>query len=67
MSDKAKYGGVGLLDLLLVLFIALKLCHVIEWSWFYVLMPLWIPVCIGLVILASAIIKQIGEEMRYGR
>lgn len=29
-------GGI-----LLVLFITLKLCHVIDWSWWWVLAPLW--------------------------
>jgi hypothetical protein len=32
-----------LLDCLLILFIALKLCTVITWPWFWVLAPLWIP------------------------
>ena len=36
--------------LLLVAFIVLKLCHVIDWSWVWVLSPLWIPV--GLVSVA---------------
>lgn len=29
--------------MLLLLFIALKLCHVIAWSWVWVMAPLWIP------------------------
>lgn len=31
---------------LVVLFIALKLCGVIDWSWVWVLAPLWIPLAI---------------------
>jgi len=34
-------SGVSFLALLAVLFIGLKLGHVIEWSWWYVTMPLW--------------------------
>lgn len=34
-------GGVGFLTLLGLLFIGLKLSHVIDWSWWYVTMPLW--------------------------
>lgn len=28
---------------LLTIFIVLKLCHVIAWSWLWVLAPFWIP------------------------
>jgi hypothetical protein len=42
-------------ELLTVLFIGLKLAGIINWSWWWVLGPLWIPlavgVCLGLVIL----------------
>lgn len=30
-------------SLLLVAFIVLKLCHVIDWAWIWVLVPLWFP------------------------
>lgn len=36
--------------LLLVAFIVLKLCHVIEWAWVWVLSPLWIPFALWLII-----------------
>lgn len=32
-------GGITATGLLQVAFIVLKLCHVIEWSWFWVLFP----------------------------
>ena len=35
-------GGIGFVGLLTIAFIVLKLCHVIEWSWLWVLAPLWI-------------------------
>ena len=34
-------GGIGLVDVLLVVFIILKLAGVIDWSWWWVLSPLW--------------------------
>lgn len=37
--------------LLLIAFIVLKLCHVIEWSWLWVLSPLWIPLAFTLIII----------------
>lgn len=38
------------LILLTIVFVTLKLCKVITWSWIWVLAPLWIPFSIGLVI-----------------
>lgn len=35
-------GGVSFTGLLTLLFIGLKLGHVITWSWLWVLSPLWI-------------------------
>lgn len=43
-------GGIGFLSLLALLFIGLKLAHVIDWSWGWVLAPLWIPVMLSIVI-----------------
>jgi hypothetical protein len=41
-------GGIGFTGLLAVLFIGLKLGHVIDWPWLWVLSPLWIPVALVL-------------------
>jgi len=42
--------NVGVEGLLLILFIGLKLTNVINWSWLWVLSPLWIPVALMLVV-----------------
>lgn len=39
-------GGVGFWTLLFIVFTILKLTHVIDWSWWYVTMPLWLPFAI---------------------
>lgn len=49
-------GGIGFLGALTILFIALKLTHVIDWSWWWVLAPLWIPVAVVLGIIATVAI-----------
>ena len=36
--------------LLFVLFLALKLCGVIAWSWWWVTAPLWVPIALLLAI-----------------
>ena len=41
MEDN-NWKGMGFFDVLLIVFVVLKLCHVIDWSWWWVLSPLWI-------------------------
>jgi hypothetical protein len=53
MSDKVEVRSVGfsLPTLLTVLFVGLKLTDNIDWSWVWVLSPLWISASIGVTIL----------------
>lgn len=44
-------GGVSICGVLAIVFIVLKLLNIIQWSWLWVLSPIWIPVAIGLVVL----------------
>jgi len=48
--------GINLADLLLIAFIILKLCGVIQWSWLWVLAPLWIPLAIWLVVVVIILV-----------
>lgn len=43
MSNETKKSGNGIsfLGLLAIVFITLKLCDVIDWSWWWVTAPLW--------------------------
>lgn len=41
-SSSSSSGGIGFTGALTILFIALKLTGVINWSWVWVLSPLWI-------------------------
>ena len=43
MSSSGKGGGINILGVLAVLFIALKLTGYITWSWFWVLSPIILP------------------------
>lgn len=54
-DSAAQGGGVGFLSLLAVLFIALKLTEVIDWSWWLVLAPLWVPFALVALILIAAL------------
>ena len=46
---------VGFAGLLAIVFIILKLCSVIEWSWIWVLAPLWLPCLFWGVIVVGAL------------
>lgn len=52
MENNKKSNGVGCLGVVLIVFVILKLCGLIQWSWFWVLSPLWIPILIVVVIVA---------------
>lgn len=49
-------GGIGFGGILAIVFIVLKLVGVINWSWWWVLSPIWISWSIGLVFLLIAFI-----------
>ncbi|MEB2554065.1 hypothetical protein [Burkholderia cenocepacia] len=46
MASKQQSGGIGMGGILFILFLALKLTGFIDWSWWWVTAPLWIPAAI---------------------
>lgn len=50
----AASGGVSFAELLTLVFIVLKLLDVIDWSWWWVLSPLWITFGLVIAILGVA-------------
>lgn len=59
-------GGIGFCGLLAVAFIVLKLTGVINWSWLWVLAPLWIPVVIAVGILPICLVVVLCCELLKG-
>ena len=57
-----KSGGLSLTTLLTVVFIVLKLCKVITWSWWWVLSPLWIGLVLTFTI--YLIIEILNNKLR---
>lgn len=58
MNNNSNSGGVGLLTVLTIVFVTLKLVGVIDWSWWWVLAPTWIPVVIVVAIFAVILIAS---------
>lgn len=50
-NNNSSSGGISFLGVLAIVFIVLKLCKVITWSWWWVTCPLWGPV--GLFIIGG--------------
>ncbi len=44
-------GGIGFCGLLTIVLIVLKLINKIQWSWIWVLSPLWAPVILAIIII----------------
>ena len=55
MSSGNSSGGLGILDVVLIVNIILKLCNVITWSWIWVLAPFWVGIIISLVSLFALV------------
>lgn len=65
-------AGIGFMGMLAVLFIGLKLSSIIDWSWWWVLSPLWGWMALALLIFAILLVvaaidivaTAIAERMR---
>ena len=62
--ENAGKGGIGFFGLLGIVFIVLKLVGVINWSWIWVLAPIWCPPVLAAVgILLLAVIAYVGDRL----
>src|SRR5678810_373832 len=52
-NSSSSSSGIGFTGLLAIVFITLKLTHYIDWSWWWVLSPILIPISIFLLIIAG--------------
>ena len=64
-NEKTTSGGIGFGSALLLTFIILKLIGVIDWSWWWVLSPIWIPVV--LLMVASILLFVVYRIVKYFR
>lgn len=51
-------GGNGFFGLLTIVFIVLKLTKVINWSWWWVLSPIWIWIILFIILFIIILIMQ---------
>jgi hypothetical protein len=54
MANNNTSNGIGIGTILFLIFMTLKLTGFIDWSWWWVTSPLWIPLAFGIVIIGIA-------------
>lgn len=50
MGKNQTSGGIGFTGLLTIVFIVLKLLKIINWSWLWVLSPIWISIALVIIL-----------------
>ena len=59
-----KYVGVSTTSLLGIAFVVLKLTKCIDWSWWWVLSPFWIPWSIVLFLILTAFVYGLIKALK---
>ena len=65
MSKGSSSVGLGFCDVLTIIFVVLKLCGVISWSWWWVLSPFWIGTIIWILVFVGAYIYCVLDSKKY--
>lgn len=67
-NESTKSGnGIGFGTVLFIVFLVLKLTNVIDWSWWWVTAPIWIPVAVLALIGVVSLIMHIALGGSRGR
>jgi membrane protein insertase Oxa1/YidC/SpoIIIJ len=68
-SSSSSSSGLGFLGALTLLFVGLKLTHFIDWSWWWITVPIWGPVLAVIAFLVitfvCAILKSMYDDHRH--
>lgn len=65
MKENHKHNnGLGLLGVVQIVFIILKLLHMIDWPWMIVLIPLWIDIviCIFAIVSLCIVMRSVKDK-----
>jgi ABC-type nickel/cobalt efflux system permease component RcnA len=60
-------GGIGFVGVLQITFVVLKLCKVIDWSWWWVLSPIWISTALTILVVLIGIIVIYVRDKRWSK
>lgn len=69
MSTQTTSQGTSIVTLLTVAFVVLKLTKVIDWSWWWVLSPIWISfsfvILVALIVAIPALIQKRKNRKKF--
>ena len=65
MNTNSYSSGIGFWGLLQIVFIVLKILGIINWSWWLVLIPVWISVLLFLIVFIIMFIASGLLERKY--
>ena len=60
-------GGIGFVGVLQITFVVLKLCKIIDWSWWWVLSPIWISTALTILVVLIGIIVIYVRDKRWSK
>ena len=61
MKKQYKKGGLRFGTILFLIFLVLKLCNVIGWSWWWVASPLWISAILYVLAISFVVIMEVKK------
>lgn len=64
MEKNNGFTGIGFSGLLTLIFIVLRLCKVISWSWWWVLSPIWISIAIIALAIIGVVVVSVWKDRR---
>ena len=62
MANENTSNGIGFGTVLFLIFMILKLTGNIDWSWWWVTSPLWIPLTLGVVVMGIIGLIMYGRK-----
>lgn len=66
-SNRNSSSGIGICGVLTIVFVVLKLIGVINWSWLWVLCPLWINLLLTIIVAVIIVIINKRTSNKYGK
>lgn len=63
-NEQVASNGLGLGTVLFIVFLILKLTNVIDWSWWWVTAPLWIPIGLAIMIFIVTALVIIAKKIK---
>jgi hypothetical protein len=60
-TNVSVFGWGSFMPALALILITLKLTNTIDWSWWWVLAPVWVPFTIAIVIIAGFLVFALGS------